>query len=153
MLLEIIENSGKPTYGMQASRSLALLEAGIDHWWTGQRYRTRRSQLDRHFRISKLPNPNASNFGPESGSFMRLLSPKIFFTIIRNNLITDVYCSTLCPVLARLRAFATNIGRFVRNRRSFWKLGSNLLLNLRQRHNSLNTCVRSNIHAYYNFRT
>ena len=47
-----------------------------------------------HFRISNLPNPNPGNVGPESGSFIGLLSPEMFFAIIHCCVIVDAYCSS-----------------------------------------------------------
>ena len=47
---------------------------------------------DGHFRISNLQNPNPDNIGPESGSFIGLLSPKIFLAIIGYYVNIDEYC-------------------------------------------------------------
>ena len=49
---------------------------------------------DEDFRITSLWNPNPGNLGPESGSFIGVLGPKIFLAIIRYCVIIDAYCST-----------------------------------------------------------
>ena len=90
-----------------------------------------------NFRISNLLNP--SNFGPESGSFIGFLSPKIFLAVIRHCVTMDACCSTWGDMwrfnsLVFVHIYTANIGHFVRNRRSFWKLGINLLLNSPQRY-------------------
>ena len=46
---------------------------------------------DERFRISNLPNPG--NFGPESGSFIGLLSSKIYLATIRHCVMADAYFS------------------------------------------------------------
>ena len=49
---------------------------------------------DGHNRISNLPNTIPGNFGPESSSFIELLSPKLLFTIIPNWMISVANCWT-----------------------------------------------------------
>ena len=92
---------------------------------------------DRHFRLSNLSNPKPSNFGPKSGSFIGLLSSKIFLAAIRYCVTIDTCCSTWGPAVIKfscLCVFTANTGHLARNQRSFRKLGINSLLNSPQRH-------------------
>ena len=62
---------------------------------------------------------------------------RIFLAIIQYCVTVNAYCSAWDSVViwfARLCAFNSNAGHFVRYRRSFWKLCINLLLNSPQRH-------------------
>ena len=64
-----------------------------------ENYGSERTCTDGYFGISNLSNPNPSHFGPESGSFIGVLSRNIFLAIIRYYFTITAYCSAREPVV------------------------------------------------------